>query len=484
MNIPPAEFAPDQATLSDFTAYILNALPYSQQSYGPVGTLAESGTALTGRCHGAASFKTGLGVVNFAGDDNALYLFNGTSWNDVTTSGAVYSCGADDAWRFQDFGNEVLAFDGVDSVQTWTIGTSTKFDVRTAASGSVPVPKYAGVVKDILVFANVVGATNRVQWPDINTTNEWAAGLASSQDLPTGGEITGFVGGEFGTIFSQREIRTMTFIGTPDIFQFDVISNNRGCDIPGSISAYQGSIFFHATDGFWLLTGGAPVPIGNQKLDRWFNARVDRSNLAQVRSIVDPVTKRYYIAYPTLEDGTGRNVEVLAYDFGLERWAPIQISVDEFFTARTTLSTTLERLDAIYPNLDTMPISLDSSEFSGSEEQTLAVFTQNKKMAFFGSTPMTAYIDTQEVELYGPFQSFLQGLRPNVTGNMPTVSISVGTRNKLDDAITWGSYVTMNDQGRCPFRRQGRFHKARVKLEGEWETFVGVDPEAKKAGRR
>lgn len=484
MNIPPAEFAPDQAPLSELTDYILNALPYSQRSYGPVGALGEVGTALTDRCQGAASFKTGLGVVNFAGDDNALYLFNGTSWNDVTVSAGAYSCAVDDMWKFQDFGNDVLAMNGTDPMQTWTIGTNTKFDVRTAASGSVPVARYPGVVKDFLVVANVSGATNRVQWPDINTTDQWGAGQASSQDLPTGGEITGFIGGEFGTIFSQREIRTMTYIGTPDIFQFDVISNDRGCDIPGSIAAYQGAIFFHAPDGFWLLRGGAPEPIGAQKVDRWFNDRVDRQYLSRVVSLVDPVSKRYYIGYPTLADGTGRCVETLVYDFSIQRWAPIQISIDAIFSARTSLSTTLEGLDATYPSLDDMPLSLDSAEFSGSEEQTLAVFTQNKKMAFFGSTPMTAYIDTPEIELHAPFQSFIQGIRPNVTGNMPTISVSIGTRNRLNDTTSWGGYVVQNAQGRCPFRRQGRYAKARVKLEGQWETFVGIEPEAKQGPRR
>lgn len=484
MNIPPAEFAPDSATLDELSAYILNALPYSQRSYGPVGELGEVGTALTERCQGARSFKTGLGVVNFAGDDNALYLFNGTSWNDVTQSATTYSCAATDFWAFQDFGNEVLAMNGTNAMQTWTIGTSTKFDVRTASAGSVPVSRYACVIKDFFVVANITGAQNRVQWPDINTTNAWSGGLASSQDLPSGGQIVGIVGGEFGTIFSRNEIRTMTFIGAPDVFQFDVISNNRGCDIPGSIASYQGSIFFHAPDGFWLLTGGAPTPIGAGKVDRWFNSRLDKSKLHLVRSIVDPVAKRYYIAYPTTQSGSGRNSEVLVYDFSFQRWAPIAIEVDELFGARLSLSTTLEGLDAAYPNLDTMPVSLDSEEFTGSEEQTLAVFKQSKKAALFGSTPMDAYIDTPETELYPPFQSFLQGIRPNVTGNSPTVSISVGTRNDLAESITWGQYVTKNAQGRCPFRRQGRFHRARVKLEGEWETFVGVDPEAKKAGRR
>lgn len=484
MKLYAAEFAPDAAPLSDMVDYILNAVPYSQSSYGPVGTLSEVGTALTDRCQGAASFKTGLGVVNFAGDDNALYLFNGTSWNDVTVSAGTYSCAADDFWKFQDFGDEVLAANGTNAMQTWTIGTSTKFDVRTAASGSVPVCKYLGVVKDFIIAANISGAENRVQWPDINTTNQWSAGQASSQDLPTGGPITGFVGGEYGTIFSRREIRTMTYIGTPDIFQFDVISTNRGCDIPGSIAAYQGSIFFHAPDGFWLLTGGAPVPIGNQKVDRWFNARVDRDNLSRVRSIVDPVTKRYYIAFPTLADGTGRNTMVLVYDFGLQRWAPIQISVDEFFSARTTLSTTLEALDTAYPSLDAMTISLDSSEFSGSEEETLAVFTQNKKMALFSSTPMTAYIDTVEGEPYGPYQSFIQGLRPLVKGTAATISVAVGTRQRLNDDITWGGYISQNTQGRCPVRRQARYSKARFQLSGSWEEFAGCDVEAKQAGRR
>ena len=486
MKLSAAEFAPDQPALSEFTDSILNALPYSQQSYGPVGALGEVGNALTLQCKVAWSGRGTDGtVVNFAFDANDAYLWDGTSFNVVTKSSTTYSCAPEDMWGTFQFGNEVLAFNGTDDMQTWTIGTSTLFDVRSATSGTAPVCKYMTVIKDFAVAANISGAKNRVQWPDINSTQAWNAGQADTQDLPTGGPITGIVGGEYGTVFCETAIWAQTYVGTPDVFQFDLISLERGCDIPGSIASYQGSIFFHAPDGFWLLQGGgSPVPIGSKKIDRWFNERVDRGNLEVVRSIVDPISKKYYIAYPTLADGSGRNTAVLVYDFSVERWAPVSISIDMIFSARTTIGTTLEGLDAIYPNLDTMPLSLDSTEFTGAQERTLAVFTQNKKMAFFGSTPMTAYIDTVEGEPYGPYQSFVQGLRPMVEGNSPTISARIGTRQRLNDSITYGDYVAQNAQGRIPFRRQGRYAKAQFKLEGQWTEFSGCDVEAKKAGRR
>ena len=211
MKLSAAEFAPDQSALSGFIDSLLNALPYSQNSYGPVGTLGEVGNALTLQCKGAWSGRGTDGtVVNFAFDANDAYLWNGTSFNVVTQSATTYSCAPEDMWNVVQFGNEALAFNGTDDMQTWTIGTSTLFDVRTATSGTAPVCKYGAVIRDFFVTANISGAKNRVQWPDINSTQAWNAGQASSQDLPVGGPITGIVGGEYGTIFCETAIWTQT----------------------------------------------------------------------------------------------------------------------------------------------------------------------------------------------------------------------------------------------------------------------------------
>lgn len=485
MRLRPAEFAPDQGTLADTIEYILNCVPYSQRSYGPVGELAEVGNALTGQCLGAGSFRGTAGtVVNFAADDTTLYSWDGTSWSDISPTSVSLDVASDDKVTFSQFGNRVLMLNGTDEICKYDIASSSLFEPLVASSGSDPVARFAMTVQDFWVVGRVAGALNRIQWPDINSTEAWGSGQASSQDLPSGGRVMGLVGGEFGRIWSETAITAMTYVGPPDIFQFDPLSLERGCIAEGSIAAYQGSVFFLAQDGFWLMGGdGALTPIGDQKIDRWFLRRVDGTKYYNIVSAIDPVAKVYYCAYPTLADGTGRCTEMLAYAWTLGRWSVIDVDIDLIFGARTTLGYTLEQLDSLYPNLDLMPISLDSNLLTGSANQTLATFTHNKKMAFFGANPMTAYIDTQEGDLTEGYRTFVQGARPLFTGS-GAASIKLGTRNLLNESVSWGMDVSQNAQGRCPFRSQARYHRGRVTLSGAWEEFKGIDIEGKKAGKR
>ncbi len=486
MRLYPAEFAPDQPNLSEFTDMILNAIPYTQRSYGPIGQLGEVGEELTLYCRGAESGRGTDGTtVTFASDGSDWYSWSGVSWAVVTATSISYATADDDNVGFLQFGNVMLTFNGTNDIARWDIGSSSLFTPLVATSGTVPIPAFAWIVKDFITVGRIAGNLNRIQWPDINSVTEWGAGQASSQDFPIGGRVMGGVGGEYGTVFLESAIYAQTYIGPPDIFQFDVLSLERGCDSSGSIASYQGSIFFHAPDGFWLMSpGGGLTPIGDQKIDQWFSDRVDKSYLYRIVSKVDPLAKIYYIAYPTLEDGSGRCQEILAYNWTAQRWALINQPIDFIFGARTDLGYNLDTLGSIYPNIDTMPISLDSNLLTGSQNPTLAVFTPDKKMAFFGSTPMTAYIDTVEGEPASPNQAFVQGIRPQVSGST-TISCQVSRRNRLNDARVWGPIVTQNAQGRCPQRSQGRYQKARVILTGgDWQKFEGVDFEAIRAGKR
>ena len=73
------------------------------------------------------------------------------------------------------------------------MGTSTNFANLSsiATSGTVPVFKVSGVIRDFLVTGNQQIIQNRIQWSGINDITTWAAGTKQSdlQDLPgSGGE--------------------------------------------------------------------------------------------------------------------------------------------------------------------------------------------------------------------------------------------------------------------------------------------------------
>jgi len=77
---------------------------------------------------------------------------------------------ATDYITFTQFGNYVIVSNGVDAPQYYLMGTSSAFANLSSigTSGTVPVFKCSGVIRDFLVTGNHVGASNRIQWSGIN----------------------------------------------------------------------------------------------------------------------------------------------------------------------------------------------------------------------------------------------------------------------------------------------------------------------------
>ena len=96
-------------------------------------------------------------------------------------------------FTFTQFGQYVVASNGVNPPMYYLMGTSTNFAtlqslVTSSGSGTVPAKfKVSGVIRDFFVSGNIENAKNRVAWSGINDLSTWEAGVSSSdtQDLPT-----------------------------------------------------------------------------------------------------------------------------------------------------------------------------------------------------------------------------------------------------------------------------------------------------------
>jgi hypothetical protein len=128
------------------------------------------------------------------------------------------------------------------------------------------------VVKDFLVGGVIGGVVNMVQWSAINNAEGWTVGLEQCdyQIIPSGGEVTGLLGGEFGIILQRGRVSRMTYVGDNLVFQFDEISNNVGCVSPHSVIQAGQFGFWLSDSGFVMWDGATIKPIGQEKIDRSF----------------------------------------------------------------------------------------------------------------------------------------------------------------------------------------------------------------------
>jgi hypothetical protein len=475
-----SEWTPDLAPMDNPGITVAtNVLP-SEDSYKSFPSAVTYSGAITARCQGATSGRDAAGnTFNFAGDATKLYSLSATVWNDVSKVGG-YSTGSQEKWNFTQWGSQMLATNYADDIQEFTMGTSSVF---ADLSATAPKARYISVVRNNVVVANTNDSTDgvvpyRVRWSGIGDATAWTPSVTTQADFQDldgeGGWCQAVVGGEIGTIFQERSIWRMTYVGSPLVYQFDEVERGRGTPAPGSVTKIGSAIPYLGIDGFYIFDGQQSVPIGAGKVDKTFYSDVDQSYMDRISSTIDPINKIIFWAYPGQQATNGNPNKILAYNYSpnaKKRWAQSTQDVEYIYRSLAE-GYTLEGLDAISTNLDLLPFSLDSRVWTGNAALFSGFNTSHKQVNFTGSA-LDAVIETQEIEVNPNMRTDIQEIRPFVEG-YTTMSIQIGTRNSLADAVTWGAVISPNNAGNFAIRSNARYHRMRVNLSGSFSHAQGL----------
>ena len=241
------EWRPDLPTFaSGYSALALNVLPRTEESYGPFPDFTDYATApLAARCQGAvALLDSGDNVLLFAGTASDLYemTVSGPTFSNVSKSASAYNCGTDEHWSYALFGDNVIATNISDPVQSFVAGTSSAF---SDLSADAPKARYAAVVKNWLFLANTFDGTDgavpwRIWWSAYNDPTSWptpgsSAAAAAQSDFSDivgqGGWIQGIVG-NLGTadaaVFLEHAVFRVVYSGPPTVFTISLTEGVRG----------------------------------------------------------------------------------------------------------------------------------------------------------------------------------------------------------------------------------------------------------------
>lgn len=479
--IPFGEYLPDLPPYQNQGALeALNVAP-KLIGYGPIQTFAANTTALTARCQGAFSCLSLDGLVfNFAGDATKLYRMasSGTSWSDVSrTVGGAYATDSAGGWSFTQFGNTVIAVNGVDVPQAFTLGTSTNF---AALAGSPPTARFAATVKDFVFLGRVSSLQNEVRWCGINDPTSWTVSTttqADFQDIPDGGIVMGIVGGESATILQRYGISRATYIGAEFIFQFDKISRSIGCMAENSTAAWENNVFFLSDNGFYQLVGAEQmIPIGENKINDYFLQDFDPTYPQRVVGAIDPAEHRYMVIYPSLAASSGVPDKGLIYHWPTARWSRFEVTLEWIYWAQSQSGYTLDTLDTPMPSIDGAPqISFDSSFWSGTGRRVLSAFNSSHQYGVFSGDNMAATVDTGEFGLTPNGRTFIRSARIITDGGTP--SLAPITRNLPTETVMIGSPVAADAIGRHQLRVNSRYVRARATQPAgaTWNFLHGID---------
>lgn len=494
MDAAFSQWAPDSPDFeTDTDTEALNVIP-AQNSYRPFPALAAVTSALGARCQGAffARNNAGQGAI-FAGTGTKLYKTDGTSsfstFTDVSRLvGGAYATPSDGVWTFTQFYDDVIATNGVDAPQKFAVSADANF---SALGGSPLVSLYCAAARDFLFLLNTSSGINHLAWSGLGNDATWTQSQttqADNQFLSTGGRIQGAFGGEYLVILQEFSIKRVNYSNVPAVFDFLSISDEMGSALPGqAIARYLNRIWCIDRTGFFEISNGQDItPIGEQRVDRWFWANVNPIFLYRVTAAVDPVSSLVVWAFPDNDsNASGDPNHLICYQYDVKKWSHCSVtSFEMIWSGATQASYTMDSLDNLTTNLDTFTIPLDSSSLIGPASRLLGGATSTHAIGFFNGANLAARVRTQEVELSKNRRSHIRCVRPACDGGTPTVTL--GTRNRLIDSVTYGSAVTVDTDGRCWVDADARYIRGQIDIPAgsTWTHIQGLDDiEARASGR-
>lgn len=483
--LPFGEYKPDLSNFNGQTTQLaLNVVPRAD-GYGPWKALTPVTASLPAASRGTFyARKTDGTIVVFAGTSTRLYKLDNTTlaWTDVSKGAVAYSAlPSTDHWGFAQFGNLVIAVQANTVPQVFDISSGSAF---ADLGGAPPQARYAAVVGRFLVLSGLLSTPYRIQWSGLNAITTWTPGVNSSdfQDFPDGGVVRGVAGGEFGVIFQDSVIRRMVYaVGASYVFKIDRIAEDKGLLAPYSLIRAGDKIFFLANQGFHgMLATGVPEPIGKEKFDRTFFGDYDPAQLQQIIGASDPENSRVFWAYKSKAGQAGLFDKLICYDYALNRAAVIS-QTGEFLSTLASPGLTLDGLDAISTNIETITFSFDDVALSALPK--IAIVDGNHKLGFAGGANVEATIETAEQALDGR-RVRVKGLRP-IT-DAATCYGAIGARENTQSTVTYSAEQVVNSKGLCPANVSTRLARARMRIPAgvAWSFANGFEPAFGQEGKR
>jgi hypothetical protein len=503
MIVPFGEWLPDLPKFNNPGATEAKNVVPGAGNYLPFqSSVIYSLNALNDRCQGAISTKDRTGVVyNFAGDRTKLYLLQSSSFTDVSrsvSSGAAYSTDENSFWSFARFGEQLFASNFDNTMQYINLVTAAEF--QDVVGSQVPKAKTIATIGDFLVAGNTNDADGetpyRVRWSAIGDPASWTVSSVTQSDFQNldggGGDIMQIIGGEYGTIFMEKAIYRMDYVGSPAIFQFRQVEFARGTPAPKSVVKVGNLIAYLGQDGFYMFDGNQSTPIGANKVDKYFFKDVDVLHIGRVIAAVDPTRQLIFWVYPNQSNSNGTPNAGLVYNYSQNstlRWSRIELinitdnGTDYLYTFLSEGYRMID-LDAPYGQMEEIVHRMNSRVFMGGDI-VLASFNTNKFLLTYDGAPVEGTIETLEAQPNESGSSEVHLVRPLIDSSSSIIKIQSGTRDKLAEDVVWSDEVDVNDTGEAPVRTHARYQRFRASISGGFTGAIGVDIlQTRKAGRR
>lgn len=421
-------------------------------------------------------------VFNFAGDAGDLYqLESGVIWNKVSRPSA-YATPADNYWSFAQFGQRVVATNNFDPVQYFDVGTSSEFADLADLGETPPRAQHAAVIRDFIFLGDLNEpdlGPDWVNWSGFNSSQIWEPSQSAQSDrqplLGRGGRIQAIIGGNYGLIFQENSIWRADYVGPPLIFNLDEYQTGHGAIAPRSVVRDRDLTYYYSLDGFYRTNGNSVEPIGNNRVNRWFEQNASVQALPSMQGVVDRRRRLIIWAFRSSSGATFNN-RIIVYNWAADRWSYGEVD-SQIISQYSPQGLNLDQLDVPLPDgIDIDSISVDSDAFRRNLV-SIILFDTNNSAAVLAGDALPAEIDTVEVLAPAARRETVMSVRPLLEARADAgVSVAILEKdNEASSVLTEREQRFLNSIGECDVRSNSRRKRFRVRVNGRFDSLTGIE---------
>lgn len=415
----------------------------------------------------------------FAGTPKKLYEAGASTWTDVSRA-ATYNVGTTARWRFAQFANTTLSANGTDTVQS---------SVSSGAFSCIAGAPIAAIVETVGAFAFAVNTSSNAhgwQCSAINDVTNWSVSVATQSTTgvltATPGQIT--AAKSFGSnivLYKQNSMYLGTYVGPPNIWQFDQIVGTAGAMSQESVirvgTSENPKHIFMGSDDFYLYDGSKPVPIGTNRVKDTVFGALNQNRYYACAALHDSRNTRIYFYYPVSDSVFPDHCVV--YNYRTDRWGVDDRQI-QAVTQFSPTGITYGGLGGVYNTYADLPNLPYNSAFLATANNQPAVFSTSAFLqTLSGQAGMTGFTSGD----YGDNENFyvLTRVRPQWITAPSSAVMTDYYRNNSADTLTAGVATALSSENTFDVLREARWHRLGFSLTGDWELAM-FTPDYAEAG--
>jgi len=487
MDFPFGPLAPDQGELTPGAMMQADGVQPLAEGYGPFPSLSvpSSAGALSAAPRGTISYQIADGSWRtvFGTRTTVESLASDYTLSSIDT-GLTVTDGDD--LSFLRFGTKLLYSDTTDGLRAYDVESLGAASAVAAAKNPRWIFECGNIVFGLDTLDSAGNRNNRlIRSSAFSDHTNWTTKGADYQPLESGGALIwgGKLTDTSALVLQQRAVRLIQVgnIGNA-LWGIQSISEEFGAVGVRSCVAFDGRVFWLATDGFRMFSGGGGIErIGAGFIDQWFLARVDQSNLGAVQGTIDPFRKNVLWRWST--DGAATTFPyVLGYNWAFKRWFTLTVTT-AYLAYTAQAAATWDAYDAA-ATWDSVDASLvwDSRLLSGGQP-LFGALNSSYKFGFYTGSAMAATLETALAD--SGTTALINWAKP--LDDSADGTLELGVADELADSITWKTGVAKVASGRVPLRGRGKeiAFRRNISSASTWSYAKGVDfVDAKQGGPR